>query len=160
MNTIGGTDTITLVLDNAPTGVAGYAINVTIDNPAIARITAVSFPSWADLNSASTLPSSYCLMGVTDLNGEQGPGTGITLATLTIEGLSGGQSTVHANVILLNGDDESEIWPTVTEGTFTVDVPVAPVAVFTTNVTSGTAPLDMQFTDHSTGSPTSWSWSR
>ena len=34
----------------------------------------------------------------------------------------------------------------------------APVANFTANVTSGDAPLAVQFTDASTGSPTSWAW--
>jgi PKD repeat protein len=33
-----------------------------------------------------------------------------------------------------------------------------PVASFTTDVTSGFAPLSVQFTDTSTGSPTSWNW--
>ncbi|MGN6743163.1 MAG: PKD domain-containing protein [Amnibacterium sp.] len=33
-----------------------------------------------------------------------------------------------------------------------------PTASFTENTTSGTAPLAVQFTDTSTGSPTSWSW--
>ncbi len=33
-----------------------------------------------------------------------------------------------------------------------------PVADFSTSVTSGYAPLAVQFTDKSTGSPTSWSW--
>ncbi|WP_164913616.1 lectin like domain-containing protein [Methanoculleus taiwanensis] len=35
---------------------------------------------------------------------------------------------------------------------------VAPVANFTANVTAGTAPLAVRFTDLSTGSPTSWNW--
>ncbi len=35
----------------------------------------------------------------------------------------------------------------------------APVAGFTSNVTSGTVPLAVQFSDNSTGSPTSWNWS-
>jgi|GEM_PF-1272708 uncharacterized protein (TIGR02145 family) len=34
----------------------------------------------------------------------------------------------------------------------------APVAAFTADVTSGTAPLTVQFTDQSTNSPTAWSW--
>ncbi|MDD5187099.1 MAG: NosD domain-containing protein, partial [Methanoregula sp.] len=34
-----------------------------------------------------------------------------------------------------------------------------PVAGFAANVTSGTAPLAIQFNDTSTGSPTSWNWS-
>ncbi|MFA7303974.1 MAG: PQQ-binding-like beta-propeller repeat protein, partial [Methanoregula sp.] len=33
-----------------------------------------------------------------------------------------------------------------------------PVAYFTANITSGTAPLSVTFTDTSTGTPTSWNW--
>ena len=33
-----------------------------------------------------------------------------------------------------------------------------PSANFTANATNGSAPMDVQFTDHSTNSPTSWSW--
>jgi len=36
---------------------------------------------------------------------------------------------------------------------------LAPVASFTTNVTSGTAPLPVQFNDTSTNTPTAWNWS-
>ena len=36
---------------------------------------------------------------------------------------------------------------------------IPPSAGFTTNVTSGPAPLAVQFNDISTGSPTSWNWS-
>jgi len=38
------------------------------------------------------------------------------------------------------------------------ELPPAPVAAFTADVTSGTAPLTVQFTDASTGTPTSWAW--
>ena len=36
--------------------------------------------------------------------------------------------------------------------------PPAPTASFTASATSGTAPLNVQFTDTSTGVPTSWAW--
>ena len=36
--------------------------------------------------------------------------------------------------------------------------PETPAANFTANVTAGDAPLNVQFTDASTGSPTSWAW--
>ena len=36
--------------------------------------------------------------------------------------------------------------------------PAAPTANFTASATSGVAPLNVQFTDTSTGSPTSWAW--
>jgi PGF-pre-PGF domain-containing protein len=47
------------------------------------------------------------------------------------------------------------------DGTITVlqtSEPVAPVADFSSDVTSGNAPLTVTFTDMSTGSPTSWNW--
>jgi len=36
--------------------------------------------------------------------------------------------------------------------------PVAPVAAFRANITSGTVPLAVQFTDESTNLPTTWAW--
>jgi PKD repeat protein len=49
--------------------------------------------------------------------------------------------------------------PTIVSGTFTVDVPISPTAAFTANVTSGTAPLIIQFTDASTGTaPLTYTW--
>jgi PKD repeat protein len=40
----------------------------------------------------------------------------------------------------------------------TVNRPPAPVPAFVASATTGTAPLAVQFTDRSTGSPTSWKW--
>ncbi len=45
-----------------------------------------------------------------------------------------------------------------TLGGSTPPPPAAPVASFTASPTSGTAPLDVAFSDTSTGSPTSWAW--
>lgn len=39
-----------------------------------------------------------------------------------------------------------------------IQTPSKPVAIFSALPTSGKAPLNVQFTDQSTGSPTSWSW--
>jgi outer membrane protein assembly factor BamB len=39
-----------------------------------------------------------------------------------------------------------------------VPVSAAPVPAFIANITSGTAPLTVQFTDTSSGSPTGWAW--
>ena len=43
-------------------------------------------------------------------------------------------------------------------GTDNTSATVKPVADFSTSVTSGYAPLSVQFTDKSTGSPSTWSW--
>ncbi|KKH92052.1 hypothetical protein EO95_13230, partial [Methanosarcina sp. 1.H.T.1A.1] len=42
--------------------------------------------------------------------------------------------------------------------TITVILPTAPVASFTSDYTTGVSPLNIAFTDTSTGLPTSWSW--
>lgn len=59
--------------------------------------------------------------------------------TLTVTGSLGTQSLTRTSYI-------------------TVSAAVAPVANFTGTPTSGAAPLDVQFTDASTGNITSWSW--
>ncbi|TAJ43968.1 PKD domain-containing protein [Methanofollis fontis] len=59
-------------------------------------------------------------------------------------------------VVADDGQDrtESQVW---TFTTRTEDP--APIADFTADGTSGTAPLTVQFTDTSSGAPTSWEWS-
>ncbi|MEW6053884.1 MAG: PKD domain-containing protein [Nitrospirota bacterium] len=64
-----------------------------------------------------------------------------------------GTYTVSLTATNANGSDtETKI------GYITVSSPAAPVANFTGSPTTGTAPLTVNFTDTSTGSPTSWAW--
>jgi PKD repeat protein len=66
---------------------------------------------------------------------------------------SGGNYTVSLRATNSAGyDDESKA------SYISVSGSGAPVANFTGNPTSGTAPLNVAFTDSSSGSPTSWSW--
>jgi len=71
------------------------------------------------------------------------PGT--YTVTLAVTGVSGSDTETKTGYI------------TVTSGG-TTPVPSAPVAAFTADVTTGTAPLSVQFTDGSTNSPASWAW--
>jgi hypothetical protein len=60
------------------------------------------------------------------------------------------------NVVVTNPDGQ---FGTLSSGFSVSATATIPVANFTTNVTSGPAPLAVQFNDTSTGSPTSWNWS-
>ena len=61
--------------------------------------------------------------------------------------------TVSLKVTSAKGTD------TITKSRYITLIPVpAPIAKFSANVTSGKSPLDVKFTDQSTGSPTSWYW--
>jgi PKD repeat protein len=157
---IGSTASMNMTLDSAPTGLAGYSINVTIGDPSVANIISVSFPAWAILNDTTPAPpNSSCRLKATDLNGQvQDGATNINLATVTIRGLKGGVTPVNITLNLMNDDDDVVLTPTIVSGTFTVNVPVAPTAAFTANTTSGTAPLVVQFTDQSTGTITAYAW--
>ncbi|MDN4643039.1 PKD domain-containing protein [Arthrobacter sp. PsM3] len=62
-------------------------------------------------------------------------------------------------VVLASNNATKRYWFSYrTLGGGTLPPPAAPVASFTASPTSGTAPLNVAFTDTSTGSPTSWAW--
>ena len=64
---------------------------------------------------------------------------------LTVTNGSGSDAVTNAGLIAVTEPPEPP-------------APAVPVAAFTSDVTSGDAPLTVQFTDQSTGSPASWAW--
>jgi len=80
-------------------------------------------------------------------------------ASPNLNNTSSTKQTVNSSsgIVLLASDDVAKQY-------WSSDEPIgspatAPTASFTASPTSGTAPLSVQFTDTSTGSPTAWSWS-
>ncbi|MDD1691449.1 MAG: PKD domain-containing protein [Methanoregula sp.] len=73
--------------------------------------------------------------------------------TITMSDLS---PSSYVQVIYLGGSATSVLASNSTPGSS--EGPYAPVASFITDVSSGTAPLAVQFTDTSANSPASWSW--
>jgi PKD repeat protein len=61
-------------------------------------------------------------------------------------------------VVMGNNATTKMYWHADLVGGTTQPPPQAPVASFTATPTNGNSPLDVAFTDTSTGSPTSWSW--
>ncbi len=151
---IGSTASVNLILDEAPSGLAGFSVNVTFEDPAIGIVTGVSYPSWASLSETSALPSSDCKVRALDMGEQvQSGATNITLATLTLSATGGGSTPVNLTVNMMEDDLENLMVPVIVPGTFSVNIPGAPHAGFTSDVQSGPAPLAVQFTDQSTGNP-------
>lgn len=124
--TAGSTASVDIVLDEAPGGLSGYSINVTIEDPSVATVSAVSFPSWASLNETSSLPSPYCRIKASDLSEHMQAGAkDITLATMTIQGLSTGATAVALNVSMMNDDTDGNISPVLEPGTLSVTASAA-----------------------------------
>lgn len=124
VNAIGDSAAVNMVLDEAPNGLAGYSITVTVQDPSVATITAAGFPGWATMKDNSVLPASSVSMKAADLGEQvQAGATSIPLGTVTLQGLKAGSTTLTATVTRMNDDADARITPTVQSGTFTVTIP-------------------------------------
>ena len=89
-----------------------------------------------------------------------------TVASTTEQVYSVSLPASTSGTIYVRVKDTNRVWDALSLDTVYVDEmyflsdaqPQPPVANFVGTPTSGTAPLDVQFTDASTGVPTSWSW--
>ncbi|KKG23085.1 cell surface protein [Methanosarcina sp. 2.H.T.1A.6] len=71
---------------------------------------------------------------------------------------SAGTYTVTLTVSNSNGQTSKTGAITVLQTSEPVPEPLIPIADFSSDVTSGNAPLNVLFTDKSTGTPTAWNW--
>jgi PKD repeat protein len=127
------------VMASSPAPVAGFTANVT-------NGTAPLSVGFTDQSTGSPTSWSWSF-GDGNTSTVQNPShtfaaAGNYTVNLTATNVGGSNSSVKTNYI-----------------TVTTPVTPAPVAGFSANITNGTAPLSVGFTDQSTGTPTSWSWS-
>lgn len=140
----GDTGVITLILDAAPKGLAGYMFQVTVTNPGTTRIMDVSYPPWAGLSHTTGTPGESIMMSAVDLQRVIEPGaTNVILGTISVQGGTAGISTVSLGNIQLDADGGEAISAVAHTGTITVStdgVPVtwttAPTSVPVTTTTS------------------------
>jgi outer membrane protein assembly factor BamB len=105
---------IQIVADSFPEGLSGYNLTVTVDDPAIADITGISYPSWVTVTENSSLPGSSVYLAA--LDGEEVTQQGaedVVLATLTVSGKDMGLANLSLAVTRLDDDSgyhiESEL---------------------------------------------------
>jgi hypothetical protein len=115
------TANISLMLDEAPSGLAGYDLVIRSSNPGVAEITEVGYPSWASLSNITRNPDgSIRIVGV-DLNGKvENGGTGITLATVSLRGVSAGTSSMLIEPVNIDADSGDQIAPVLSAGQVSV----------------------------------------
>jgi PKD repeat protein/frataxin-like iron-binding protein CyaY/DMSO/TMAO reductase YedYZ molybdopterin-dependent catalytic subunit len=160
----GTTTTYEVRVSSLPAGLAGYDLQLTLDNPSVAEIVGIQYPGWASLNNTTPLaPGDSLRLSGVDVGSQVEPGATTTLlATITLRADSPGTSGITISAVNMDADGGGIITPVVTSGEINVYVPM--VADFEANVTSGKAsmarPLFVAFTDLSTGVPpgSSWSW--
>ncbi len=154
---VGDTTILSIVLDAAPNGLSGSNISVSLDDPSIAEFIDVTYPGWMTLTESNPLPNDTIFIKGFDGGEEIDPGaTDVDLGTVTVRGDAVGISAVTVSIIRLDDELGDPVVATPVDGSVTVGDP--PVADFSGTPQSGDAPLTVQFTDESSGDPTSWSW--
>jgi hypothetical protein len=108
---------ISLMLDEAPAGLFGYDLVIQLSHPKTARIRDVKYPSWASLEDTTQLTAGSVRIKGADISQQVEAGkTGISLATLTIEGTATGTSALLIESVTLQNDKEEEINPGLVAG--------------------------------------------
>ena len=118
---IGSSQNVQIVMDEVPDGLSGFNITISILDPEIADITAVSFPSWGMMLRNSTIPSSSVWIKVSDLDNKTVSGdTNVLLGTITITGKKAGTTDLSIQPTLISADGGSSINPVVITGYISV----------------------------------------
>ncbi len=115
------TQVSTITLDTAPAGFSGCNLTVTVDNPAIAQITAISFPAWATLHTNGT-PGSFIIFSADDAGNIITSGaTNTVMAYITVNGVASGSTNLTLTVTAMDDDVGNPISPTTAKGAVVVN---------------------------------------
>jgi len=117
---VGDLVSIPIVLSEAPDGVSGFDIVVSLSNANVASIVSAEFPDFG-LTQYTQISDSQVRLKAVDFAGviESGA-TNVTLATLTLQGLKKGSTDIQISVNILDDDFGYPITVTPVDGTFSV----------------------------------------
>jgi PKD repeat protein len=111
------TTEIDVTVSSLPEGLSGYNLTVTVDDPAIADITGISYPSWVTVTENSSLPGSPVYLAALDGGENIQPGAeDVVLATLTVSGKDMGLANLSIGVHRLDDDEGYRIEPELATG--------------------------------------------
>ena len=116
----GQTTSVTISLSDAPAGLAGFDILVSVADPGVAEITAGQLPAFGLtrdlLNSSSEIRLSAVDLSVLIEVGA----ANATLATVDVLGLTAGSSAIEVQVLRFDDEDGFPMSPQTLSGTITV----------------------------------------
>ena len=119
--TVGEMISVPIAISNAPAGVAGFSIEVSLSNPAIARIVSVDFPEFG-LTSQLQFSDSSVRISAADLFREIEVGAiDSVLAVIQIESFAQGSTSVELSIIQMDDDAGDIMEPQIVPGTVNID---------------------------------------
>ncbi|WP_281085414.1 PKD domain-containing protein, partial [Methanosarcina acetivorans] len=112
---------ISIIASNFPAGFSGYNLTVALDNPAVAEIVDIKYPTWALITENSSLPGTSIYLKTVDLEDAIKEGAAdVVLATLTVSGKEKGSANLSIGVKRLEEDSGDTIEPALLAGTIEV----------------------------------------
>ncbi|AKB32822.1 cell surface protein [Methanosarcina siciliae HI350] len=112
---------ISIVASNFPTGLSGYNLTVAIDDPAVAEIVDIKYPTWALITENSSLPGTSIYLKTVDGGDVVKEGAaGVVLAILTVSGKEKGSANLSIGVKRLEDDSGDSIESALLTGTIEV----------------------------------------
>jgi len=120
----GGTTTVDVVLTDAPDGLAGYEMTLTLEGIDAARIAGATYPDGFALTTDPSVAagSRVVTLEAADIEENVQPGArNVTLATVTVGGESVGASTVTVSDIEADADGGDLLSPTISDGQLSVE---------------------------------------
>lgn len=128
---------VTIVLSEAPQGLAGYELTLGYPSSVIS-VSDVVFPTWATLKKQTAVDSGITLSGV-DLNRVVQAGTtNVELATITVKGSAIGAGKISISGIQMDADGGVAISPTLGSLDVSVLTTASKLASTTTTTTATT----------------------
>lgn len=119
---VGGMAPVQIILSNAPDGVAGYTFKLAVANGSLARISNIQVGNGFSVmdptqNSLTDSLATFSAVDATDV--VRSGDTNIVLATVNIEALAEGTTTLNLTVVALDDDSGQLISVVASDGSFT-----------------------------------------
>ncbi|WP_336339017.1 cell surface protein [Haloarcula brevis] len=119
----GETTAVPVVLTSAPDGLAGYQLELAVSDPGVARFGNASYPDRFGLTTDPVVSSDggTITLEAADLDGQIEPGaTDVTLATVELTGVAGGETQVTVASSQVDADGGAAVEPATTATTVAV----------------------------------------
>ncbi|PWR74612.1 hypothetical protein ACKUB1_01215 [Methanospirillum stamsii] len=101
----GETPAVDLMMEGFDSGISGYSLYLTLDNPSVASFGEILFPAWVSMNRVVTINSSTVLIQGADLGNQVEPGIpSEKLATISIHANTAGYATLHVDPVMIDDD--------------------------------------------------------
>ena len=137
--TVGGTDEFSITADSLPDGLSGFAITISLDDPAKAEIVGVVIPEWAGnppFAVVSSLPADSVNITIVDLYGNASQSlTSFELVALNVRGDNPGTTGLNITIDDIQDKDGFSIAASLQNGTIIIGG-TPPTTVPTTEVTT------------------------